>query len=150
MLKPEWPQAKRNGMIGISDQSCSLAGMGSANLGWSCRQDRHSQNFTSSECLCSALARAPVSQCSWSWASSRGLRFHRATVAQRRQVQVLLWTCCSLPLLPPVLWCLCLPAVGRRRLCHGVEVPLPAPLVFWPCWRMEPVSPQCGLSLLSH
>lgn len=38
-------------MVGISDQSCSLAGMGSANLGWSCRQDRRAQNFSCSERL---------------------------------------------------------------------------------------------------
>ena len=32
MLKPEWPEAKRDGVVGTSDRSCSLVGEGSAHL----------------------------------------------------------------------------------------------------------------------
>lgn len=51
---------------------------------------------------------------------------------------------------PPVLWYSAPLCCAEGTDCSEIQAPSPTPSVLRPLRSMEPVSPQCGLSLLSH
>lgn len=145
MLKPEWPKAKRIGMVGISHQSCSLAGMGSANLVRAADRTGVRIFILGMSMFCPGQdSHEPVQLTA---SRSRWLRLHTPQWPSRRQVQAPLVNMLSLPLLPRVQEWVCLPAAGRRRALPWGGSTSPAPWWFSLAGTWSPASPQCGLLL---